>query len=29
LLGRATEPVPSPEPAFQPPVEAAVQLGLF
>jgi DNA polymerase len=29
LLGRAVEPVPEPEPAFQPPAEPAVQLGLF
>ena len=29
LLGRALEPVPEPEPAFQPPAEPAVQLGLF
>ena len=29
LLGRALEPVPEPEPAFQPPPEPAVQLGLF
>jgi uracil-DNA glycosylase len=29
LLGRALEPVPDPEPAFQPPAEPAVQLGLF
>ena len=29
LLGRALEPVPEPEPAFQPPTEPAVQLGLF
>ena len=29
LLGRALEPVPEPEPAFQPAPEPAVQLGLF
>jgi uracil-DNA glycosylase len=29
LLGRALEPEPVPEPAFSPPAEAAVQLGLF
>jgi uracil-DNA glycosylase len=29
LLGRALEPVPEPEPAFEPPAEPAVQLGLF
>jgi DNA polymerase len=29
LLGRALDPVPDPEPAFQPPAEPAVQLGLF
>jgi uracil-DNA glycosylase family 4 len=29
LLGRAVEPVTEPEPAFQPPAEPAVQLGLF
>jgi DNA polymerase len=29
LLGRALEPVPEPEPAFQSPAEPAVQLGLF
>jgi uracil-DNA glycosylase family 4 len=29
LLGRAFEPEPAPEPVFQPPAEAAVQLGLF
>ena len=28
-LGRALEPVREPEPAFQPPAESAVQLGLF
>jgi uracil-DNA glycosylase family 4 len=29
LLGRALEPEPPREPVFQPPAEAAVQLGLF
>jgi DNA polymerase len=29
MLGRALEPVREPEPAFQPPAESAVQLGLF
>jgi uracil-DNA glycosylase family 4 len=29
LLGRALEPDPALEPVFQPPAEAAVQLGLF
>jgi DNA polymerase len=29
LLGRAVEPEPVPEPVLQPPVDAAVQLGLF
>jgi uracil-DNA glycosylase family 4 len=29
LLGRSLEPEPVPEPAFQPPAEPAVQLGLF
>jgi uracil-DNA glycosylase family 4 len=29
LLGRALVPEPEPEPVFQPPVEPAVQLGLF
>jgi uracil-DNA glycosylase len=29
LLGQALEPEPAPEPSFQPPAEAAVQLGLF
>jgi DNA polymerase len=29
LLGRALVPEPVPEPAFQPPTEPAVQLGLF
>ena len=29
LLGRALVPEPAPEPAFQPPPEPAVQLGLF
>src|SRR6058998_4392732 len=29
LLGRVLEPAPAPEPVFRPPVETAVQLGLF
>jgi len=29
LLGRELEPQPAPQPLYEPPPEAAVQLGLF